>query len=68
MSHLAQLRKKANLTQEDVAVALNTDRSAVAKWETGKAYPQINRLPQLSALYGCSIDELCKCLQTEKAV
>ena len=67
MSKLALLRAKANLTQEAVASALSIDRSTVAKWETGKAYPQTNKLPQLSALYGCSIDELFMCFQTQNS-
>lgn len=60
MSQLALLRTRANLTQEAVAEALRVDRSAVAKWETGKAYPKVAKLPQLAALYGCSIDDLFK--------
>jgi len=67
MSYLAQLRIKANLTQEDVAAALSIDRSTVAKWETGKAYPQTNKLPQLSALYGCSIDDLFRNPQAQNS-
>lgn len=60
MSQLALLRTRANLTQEAVAEALRVDRSAVAKWETGKAYPKTGKLPQLAALYGCSIDDLLR--------
>lgn len=58
MNQLTAMREKANLSQEDVAAALKIDRSTVAKWETGAAYPRADKLPAIAALYGCSIDEL----------
>ena len=58
MIQLTAMREKANLSQEKVAVALKIDRSTVAKWETGVAYPRADKLPAIAALYGCSIDEL----------
>ena len=58
MNQLTALREKANLRQDDVAAALNIDRSTVAKWETGVASPRTDKLPALARLYRCSIDDL----------
>lgn len=58
MNNLKSLRDQAKLTQEDVAVKLNIDRSTIAKWETGEAMPRADKLPQLARVLGCTIDEL----------
>lgn len=55
---LVKLREAAGLTQMAVAAAINTDRSTIAKWETGAAKPRADKLPLLAKLYGCSIDDL----------
>ncbi|MBE5791654.1 MAG: helix-turn-helix transcriptional regulator [Clostridiales bacterium] len=68
MSQLADLRIRANLTQEKVASELSIDRSTVAKWETGIASPKVGKLAPLSVLYGCSIDELYRSIESTKAV
>lgn len=38
------LRKNKGLTQEALADKLNVSRQAVAKWESGQAYPDIDEL------------------------
>lgn len=53
-------RESANLTQSEVAEALGVDQSAVSQWETGKTAPRASLLLRLSALYGCTVDELLK--------
>lgn len=58
MNNFANLRAKANLTQEAVAKELHINRSTVAKWETGKSWPKAKLVPKLSALYRCSADDL----------
>ncbi|KAB1440640.1 helix-turn-helix transcriptional regulator [Candidatus Galacturonibacter soehngenii] len=35
---LQQVRREKKLSQEDVAVALNISRQAVAKWESGVSH------------------------------
>jgi transcriptional regulator with XRE-family HTH domain len=62
MNALEFYRKRAGLTQEAVAERLKINRSAVAKWETGKAFPSSKRLPEIAALYCCTVDELIKLL------
>lgn len=51
-------RKRAGLTQHEVAEALNISDASVCQWETGKTLPRTQLLPQLAALYKCTIDEL----------
>ena len=55
---LYELRKKANLSQEDFAEKLNVSRQAVSKWECGDALPDTENLIKISKLYGVSLDEL----------
>ena len=38
---LTKLRQRDNMTQSDLADALNVSVSAVSKWETGKNFPDI---------------------------
>ena len=52
------MREARKLRQEDVAEALGIDRSAVSKWETGKALPRAEMLFKLADLYNCTIDDL----------
>ena len=53
-------------TQEALAEAMNMDRSSVAKWESGAAYPRFETLNRLSRLLKCSVDELVVSLQKAK--
>ena len=46
--NLAALRKRANLTQEQMAEKLHVTRQAVSNWETGKCQPDIETLTALS--------------------
>ncbi len=55
-----QMRREKKLSQEDVAVALNISRQAVAKWEAGISYPDIDNIIQLSELFCVTIDHLLK--------
>ncbi|KRL05775.1 helix-turn-helix transcriptional regulator [Liquorilactobacillus oeni] len=53
-------REKREMTQEKLANTLNVNRQAVSKWETGTAYPDIDRLIQISELFNVSLDSLIK--------
>lgn len=53
-------RNEVKLKQEDIARALDIDRSTVAKWETGRSLPRAERLVKLAKVLGCSIDELMR--------
>lgn len=53
-------RKKAGLSQEQLAERLNVSRQAVTKWETNKGIPDIANLIAISEEFGLSLDELIK--------
>ena len=55
---LKKLRSENNLTQEELAEKIFVTRTAVSKWETGKGYPGIDSLKEISRLFGVTIDEL----------
>ena len=55
---LKELRKARSLTQEELAEALYVSRTAVSKWESGRGYPSIDSLKELSQYFSVSIDEL----------
>ncbi len=55
---LQALRKGRGLTQEELAQALFVSRTAVSKWESGRGYPSIESLKDISVFFSVSIDEL----------
>ncbi len=55
---LQELRKSKGLTQEELAEALFVSRTAVSKWESGRGYPSLDSLKQISRYFAVSIDEL----------
>lgn len=57
---LMELRRKAGLSQEQLADRLGVTRQSVSKWESGAAMPELGKLIALSELFGVSIDYLVK--------
>ena len=55
---LQELRKCRGLTQEELAEALYVSRTAISKWESGRGYPNIESLKDISKFFSVSIDEL----------
>ena len=55
---LKKIRKKNNLTQEDLARQLYVTRTAISKWENDKGYPSIDSLKLISQKFNVSIDSL----------
>jgi transcriptional regulator with XRE-family HTH domain len=53
-----EYREAARMRQDEVADKIGVDRSAVAKWETGRALPRADKLLGLSRLYNCTTDQL----------
>ena len=53
---LLDLRKKAGLSQEDVAEKLGVSRQTVSKWETDQTIPELIKAKLLSQLYNVSYD------------
>ncbi len=52
------MRKKAGLSQEELAEAVGVSRQAVSKWETGEATPEVAKLLLLSRAFGVTADWL----------
>lgn len=57
---LQSLRKAEGFSQERLAERIGVSRQAVAMWESGLSYPDIDRLIELSCLFNVSIDRLVK--------
>lgn len=55
---LQRLRKNKGLTQEELADALYVSRTAISKWESGRGYPNIDSLKDISKFFSVTIDEL----------
>ena len=55
---LQELRKSRGLTQEELAEALFVSRTAISKWESGRGYPSIDSLKEISRYFSVSIDDL----------
>ena len=55
---LQELRKSRSLTQEELAEALFVSRTAVSKWESGRGYPSIDSLKEISRFFSVTIDDL----------
>ena len=55
---LQELRKSRSLTQEELAEALFVSRTAVSKWESGRGYPSIDSLKEISRFFSVAIDDL----------
>ena len=55
---LQQLRKKRGLTQEELAELLYVSRTAVSKWESGRGYPNIESLKEISKIFSVTVDDL----------
>ncbi len=55
---LSNLRKNADMTQNEVADKLNLSRQAVSKYERGESFPDISVLVLIAELFEVSLDEL----------
>ena len=57
---ISKLRKKAGLTQAELASRLNVTDKAISKWENGGGFPEITQIPALSEVFGVSSDYILK--------
>ena len=60
---LQELRRNRGITQEELAEALYVSRTAISKWESGRGYPSIDSLKEISNYFSVTIDDL---LSSEK--
>lgn len=57
---IIQLRKKAGWSQEELAEQLQVSRQSVSKWEGAQSIPDLERILQMSCLFGVTTDYLLK--------
>lgn len=55
---LKTIRKRFNMTQDEVAVFLGVSRSGYTYYETGKSEPSIDTLKKLATIYDITVDEI----------
>ena len=55
---LQELRKSRSMTQEELAESLFVSRTAISKWESGRGYPSIDSLKEISRFFAMTIDDL----------
>lgn len=55
---IVSLRKKNNLSQEELAEKVGVTRQTISKWELEETTPDINQAKKLSKLFNISLDEL----------
>ena len=58
--NLTELRKKKNISQEELAKALDISQGAVSAYETGRWEPSIATIKKMSSILDCTVDELLK--------
>lgn len=56
--NLKKIRKDNNLSQEQLAEKLGVSRQAISKWESGAAYPEMEKIIQLCDKFDMNIDDL----------
>lgn len=57
---IIQLRKKSGWSQEDLAEKLGVSRQSVSKWEGAQSTPELDRIIEMSKIFGVSTDFLLK--------
>ena len=57
---IMELRKKNGWSQEELAEQLHVTRQSVSKWESAQSIPDLERILQMSHVFGVSTDYLLK--------
>lgn len=55
-----ELRKKKNMSQEELANVLNVSRQTISKWETGESNPDFDKIVPLCNFFEISTDEFLR--------
>jgi len=58
--NLQYLRKLRSMAQEELAEKIDVSRQTVSKWESGSAYPEMEKVVALCNLFGCTMDQLMR--------
>ena len=65
--NIKRLRKKAKLTQPELAEKLGVTPKVISDYETSKANPPTDRLPVIATFFNISVDELIGTKQIDYA-
>ena len=55
---IREMRLAAGMSQEQLAEKLQVSRQSISKWESGRGYPSIDSLKEISSFFSVTIDEL----------
>ena len=64
IENLKSLRENAGYTQIEVSEKLGVVQSSLSQWEIGLCKPKYKHLSMLAKLYGCTIEDLIKAIQS----
>ena len=56
--NIYRLRTERNMSQGNLADALDVSRQSVSKWENNSAVPELEKLIRMAQLFGVTLDEL----------
>lgn len=59
-SEIRKIRNEQGLTQEEFGSLFHVTRQAVSNWETGKTYPDLQTLVDISNRFSVSLDTMLK--------
>ena len=65
---IRELREAAGLSQQEMAVRLNVNQTAVSQWERGETAPDIGKLPELAVALRVTTDYLLMGLEEDPVV
>lgn len=57
---IIKLRKKSGMSQEELAERINVSRQSVSKWESAQSIPDLDKILQLSNIFGVTTDYLLR--------
>lgn len=57
---IMNLRRRNGWSQEELAERLDVSRQSVSKWEMGQSVPELDKIVQMSNLFGVSADQLIR--------
>lgn len=57
---LQEVRKRSGLTQEEFAEQLQVSRQSVSRWESGRGYPEMEKIIFICNRYGVTMDGCSK--------
>ena len=56
--NIQKLRKRAKMSQEELAEIAGTSRQTVSKWESGESVPDVVACDKLAEAFGITLDDL----------